>query len=113
MTEHVARIRPYRASDERVVRFALGKSNLESLAVANHRGARSAYNLCGVVIDLSCLKILACTHPLTIALWLGLSSIFIEYMRWWPKNAHGLMGFLTPLPAIAAMAVPIMFLVDW
>lgn len=39
MVEPIARIRAFKASDERQVKFAIGKSNLESLAVANRRGA--------------------------------------------------------------------------
>jgi hypothetical protein len=38
MAEHVARIRPFQASDDKVVRLAIGKANMESLAVANRRG---------------------------------------------------------------------------
>ena len=38
MAEPVACIRPFQASDDKVVRFAIGKANMESLAVANRRG---------------------------------------------------------------------------
>jgi hypothetical protein len=38
MAQPVARIRPFQSSDDRVVRFAIGKANMESLAVANSRG---------------------------------------------------------------------------
>lgn len=38
MAEPVARIRPFQASDDKVVRFAIGKAHMESLAVANRRG---------------------------------------------------------------------------
>ena len=38
MAEPVACIRPFRASDDKVARFAIGKANMESLAVANRRG---------------------------------------------------------------------------
>ena len=41
MAEPVARIRPFQASDDKVVRFAIGKANMESLAVANRRGRTS------------------------------------------------------------------------
>jgi GNAT superfamily N-acetyltransferase len=34
-------------------------------------------------------------------------------MGWWPKPEHGYIGYLSPLPAFASMAVPIMFLIDW
>ena len=38
MVEPVARIRPFQASDDANVRFAIGKGSLESLAVANRKG---------------------------------------------------------------------------
>jgi len=41
MAEPVARIRPFQASDYKVVRLAIGKANMEPLAVANRRGQRS------------------------------------------------------------------------
>ena len=38
MVEPVARIRPFQASDDTIVRFVIGKGSLESLAVANRKG---------------------------------------------------------------------------
>lgn len=38
MVEPSARIRPFEVSDEKQVKFAIGKGNLESLAVANRSG---------------------------------------------------------------------------
>lgn len=38
MVEPVARIRPFQTSDDKDVRFAIGKGSLESLAVANRKG---------------------------------------------------------------------------
>ena len=52
-------------------------------------------------------------NPLTVAVWLALSGIFIQYMEWWPGNAHGFYEYLKPLPAVFSMALPIMFLIDW
>jgi hypothetical protein len=35
-------------------------------------------------------------------------------MNWWPNfREQGYPGYLTPLPAFAAIAVPILALVDW
>lgn len=38
MVEPIARIRPFQASDDKLVRFTIGKATMESLAVANRRG---------------------------------------------------------------------------
>ncbi|EEB94130.1 hypothetical protein MPER_07107, partial [Moniliophthora perniciosa FA553] len=80
-----ARIRLYRAEDEKIVRFAIGKSNLEGLATANKN---------------------ASLHFITLSVWLALSVAMVEYMQWWPKPEQGFIGYLGPLPAFGAMAVP-------
>jgi GNAT superfamily N-acetyltransferase len=92
MVESIARIRPFLLSDDKLVRFAIGQAIMESLAVANRR---------------------AYFHPLTIAVWLLVSSIFTEVMEWWPKSQYGILGYLSPLRAFASTAVPIMYLIDW
>lgn len=46
MAEHIARIRPFQASDDKVVRLAIGKANMESLAVANRRGETDLPIIC-------------------------------------------------------------------
>ncbi|KAI0732348.1 hypothetical protein C8Q72DRAFT_144638 [Fomitopsis betulina] len=92
MVAPVARIRPFQLSDDKVVRFIAGKAAMEPLAVANVK---------------------VCTHPITLAIWGGLSCMFIQYMQWWPHPDHGIFGYLLPIPGFASMAVPIMFLVDW
>lgn len=51
--------------------------------------------------------------PITIAVWVALTCIFIEYFKWWPDKSFGWMSYLRPLPAFAAMAVPLMFAADW
>jgi len=38
MVQPTARIRPYEPSDDKEVRFIIGKTNMEPLAVANQRG---------------------------------------------------------------------------
>ena len=54
------------------------------------------------------------TNPVTISIWVLLSAIFVQYMKWWPASAeYGWVSYLRPLPALASMAVPIMFFVDW
>ncbi|KII93518.1 hypothetical protein PLICRDRAFT_101986 [Plicaturopsis crispa FD-325 SS-3] len=92
MVEPNARIRLYEPADNKQVRFALAKANMEPLAVANRR---------------------AYVHPLTISAWIAISCIFIEFMHWWPNTDHGLWGYLSPVPAFGSTAVPIMFLIDW
>ena len=41
----------------------------------------------------------AYTNPITIAIWLALSSAFIQFMQWWPGGNHGLLEYLKPIPA--------------
>jgi len=93
MPEPVARIRFYDESvDKKLVQFMISKANFATLAVANNR---------------------VYFHPITIAIWFALSSIFVQYMNWWPIPALGWFGYLKPVPAFASMAVPMMFFVDW
>ncbi|KAF8168051.1 hypothetical protein B0H34DRAFT_684021 [Crassisporium funariophilum] len=92
MAQPVARIRPYQASDENLVKFMVSKANFATLAVANNR---------------------VYTHPITVAIWFALSAVFVQWMSWWPAAKFGWIGYLRPLPALASTAVPIMFFVDW
>lgn len=34
-------------------------------------------------------------------------------MNWWPNPEQGILGYLSPIPAFACMALPIMFATDW
>jgi len=104
-----ALIRPYAARDLKLVKFMVGKANLQSLAVANNKSTWS------FVCQRPALKkmSLAYIHPITLALWFALSSAFMQAMSWWPTGEHGLLGYLRPFPAFAAVAVPLMFFVDW
>lgn len=54
-------------------------------------------------------------HPLTLAAWAALSSVMIQLLNWWPttQGPVGMWGVFTPLPALAAVAVPLMFFFDW
>ena len=45
MVQPVARIRPFQVSDDKDVRFAIGKGSLESLAVANRKSQSKIYFL--------------------------------------------------------------------
>ncbi|RDX55914.1 hypothetical protein OH76DRAFT_1370484 [Lentinus brumalis] len=92
MVEPVARIRPVELADQRLVRFLIGKAGMEPIATAN----RKVY-----------------TNPLVLAVWVGLSCVFVEYMKWWPKPEHGFMGYLLPVPAFGALSIAFMAAADW
>ncbi|KAF8525994.1 hypothetical protein BU17DRAFT_41133 [Hysterangium stoloniferum] len=85
-------IRLLAQNDLKVVRYLLGLSIMEPLGRANNE---------------------AYFHPLTIASWMALSAVMVQLMGWWPKSGHGWFGYLSPLPALAAVAVPLMFFFDW
>ncbi|KAH8998992.1 hypothetical protein EDB86DRAFT_3076029 [Lactarius hatsudake] len=87
-----ARIRAYTKRDEKEVRFMIGQAQMEPLAYANHQ---------------------MYFHPLTLAVWIGFSSIFTHYMNWWPNSEYGILSWLQVLPAFFASAVPVMFFIDW
>ena len=111
MVEPTARIRPFETTDERQVQFMIGKANFGALAVANRRG-QSEF-LLHEQFSSKITLCLAYVHPLTISSWIALSCLFIQRMRWWPNPEHGYLGYLSPIPAFASVAVPIMFLIDW
>ncbi|KAF8350021.1 hypothetical protein F5887DRAFT_1070254 [Amanita rubescens] len=92
MTDASARFRRCEDADEKFVRFAIGKAAFEPLAVANHR--------CYV-------------HPIFLGVWFALSMAMVQYMNWWPNKGYSALRFLSPLPAFAATAVPLLFFVDW
>ncbi|KAH7915808.1 hypothetical protein BJ138DRAFT_1122328 [Hygrophoropsis aurantiaca] len=92
MVEPSARIRPYRPSDEKLVKFILGKSTMEGLAVANQT---------------------AVFHPVTLSIWVALSCIMIQILDWWPKPQYGWLGNLAPLPAFGCWAMPVLYFIDW
>ena len=52
-------------------------------------------------------------HPLTLAIWIAFSSMFTQYMNWWPNSEYGILSWLRVLPAFFASAVPVMFYIDW
>ena len=60
-------------------------------------------------------KIPAYAHPIILAIWVALSSVFVQYMNWWPKHQTqtGWFEYFRILPSFAAMAVAVMFLIDW
>ncbi|TFK41108.1 hypothetical protein BDQ12DRAFT_424841 [Crucibulum laeve] len=92
LNEKQVLMRPITPEDDKLVKFVVGKATMESLATANNR---------------------VYMNPLAIGIWLALTGIFIEYMHWWPTKENGILGYLKPVPALAAMAVPLMFLADW
>ncbi|KAG6878397.1 hypothetical protein C0993_007579 [Termitomyces sp. T159_Od127] len=92
MAQRVAKIRRFEPSDDKVVRFAIGKAAMESLAVANRR---------------------AYIHPLVIGAWALLSYAIVSFLNIWPTEKDGFIGYLRPVPMMAAATLPIMFLIDW
>ncbi|KAI8995581.1 hypothetical protein BD414DRAFT_435611 [Trametes punicea] len=92
MVEPLAKIRPVEVGDQRLVRFMVGKAEMEPIAIAN----RKLY-----------------ANPLVLALWVGLSCILVQYMNWWPRSEHGLLGYLAPVPAFGALSIAFMFAIDW
>ncbi|KAG6842613.1 hypothetical protein C0991_000139 [Blastosporella zonata] len=92
MAQREAHLRRIEAKDEKLVRFSIGKAAMESLAVANRR---------------------AYIHPITVSAWLLLTYSIINTMDLWPDNHHGILGYLKPIPIVAASLVPIMVLIDW
>ncbi|KAH9946663.1 hypothetical protein B0H21DRAFT_693303 [Amylocystis lapponica] len=93
MVQPIASIRPYELKDLKMMRFIIGKAQMEPLAVAN----RKFY-----------------AHPWVLAVWVALSCIFVQLMNWWPKpEVLGFLSYLSPLPAFASVAVPLMFISDW
>ncbi|KAJ7225466.1 hypothetical protein GGX14DRAFT_420637 [Mycena pura] len=86
-----ASIRPAKQSDDRLVRFMVAKANMIPLATAN----RWAY-----------------MHPLVLAIWIGLSSVFVQFMHWWPDLRYGYIAYLRPIPAFASVFMPIIYIID-
>ena len=113
-----ARIRAYSPQDEKEVRFMVGQAQMESLAYANNRSKVLSSNYCSVTHSDTHTRLrfsssLAYFHPVTLAIWIAVSSVFAQYMNWWPNNTYGILSWLQVLPAFFAPAVPIMFYVDW
>jgi len=92
MVDVAAVIRPYTAEDRKLVQFMVGKSNMESLGVANNR---------------------TYFHPITLAVWFGLSAAFIQLMNWWPTEEYGFWSYLRAMCGFATTAMPILAYVDW
>ena len=110
MVEPTARIRAFELSDLKAVRFYAGKAQMEGLTAANVNCDCLFHFLCFVRAN---VDFLVYKNPFVIALWLGFSSAFVQYMKWWPTGQHGMMEYLKLLPAFFSMAVPILYFVDW
>ena len=111
MAPRDAKIRRFEPSDDKVVRFAIGKAAMESLAVANRRGVLVSVQ--PTLHSENFIQSTAYVHPLVIAAWMLLSYAIISFMDLWPVEKNGLLGYLRPIPMLAASTVPIMFLIDW
>ncbi|KAF7306973.1 hypothetical protein MIND_00490100 [Mycena indigotica] len=80
------------AADERLVQFMVAKERLASLAAANKR---------------------TYINPLFLAVWFGLSYLFVDYLQWWPDFRYGAIALLRPVPAFASIFMPLIYIVDW
>jgi hypothetical protein len=106
------KIRSYlHETDSDDVLFMISKAHLEPLTVANNRSVSTI----NIWTNLLTSSFAGYAHPFSIATWLALACIFIQYMDWWPgsQSYGGVLAYLTPLPAFAATAVPILFFYDW
>lgn len=76
------------------VRFLLGLGIMEQLGTINNR---------------------AYAHPITLSIWIGLASVLVTYMKWWPSDVGetGFLRLLSPVPAFLTVAMPLMFFFDW
>jgi hypothetical protein len=115
-----ARIRPYKPSDEKPVRFMIGQAQMEALAYANNRSTFLFFSISFLYFfrapsraDEPPPPVPAYLHPVTLAIWIAVSAMFAQYMRWWPNAEYGFLSWLRMLPAFFAPAVPIMFFIDW
>ena len=110
MVDAAAVIRPYNAEDRKLVQFMVGKSNMESLGVANNR---SKLEVCFKSRQSLSFFFSAYFHPITLSVWFGLSAVFIQLMSWWPTEEFGFWSYLRAVCGFATMAVPILAFVDW
>jgi len=109
MAESGARIRLYEASDEKLVKFTIGKAAMEGLAVANRSGARRQLLMVGSKLN----DHTAFFHPFTLSVWVALSSIMIQLLDWWPKPEYGILGYFPPFPAFGCWGAVMLYLIDW
>ncbi|KIJ51373.1 hypothetical protein M422DRAFT_203530 [Sphaerobolus stellatus SS14] len=87
-------IRRLKQNDIKLAKFLISLSLMQPLTTANN----NAY-----------------FHPLTLSVWVGISSIMMVLFKWWPSTTGplGYWGLLWPVPAFATMAVPILIFFEW
>ena len=74
-----ARIRPYQPRDEKQVRFMVGQAQMEPLAFANNRGQCEQTSFAAPTDAKN--RPAAYFHPVTLAIWIAVSSIFAQFMK--------------------------------
>jgi hypothetical protein len=111
MADAAAVIRSYEAGDRKLVLFMVSKSNMEALAVANNTSTLESLSFAVRSLRVFFL-LLAYLHPITLAVWIGLSAVFVQLMDWWP-NELGLWSYLRTMIGFATMAFPILAYIDW
>ena len=108
-------IRPYVHENEenKLVRFTIGKAAMEPLALGNIK--RNPFLIQFVLLGLfkSISRFIVSIHPITIAIWLAVSSACIQLLNWWPDPKIGILGYFRPLPILAAAFLPFVFFFDW
>ena len=108
-------IRPYVHENEenKLVRFTIGKAAMEPLALGNIK--RNSFLIQFVLLGLSksISRLIVSIHPITIAIWLAVSSACIQLLNWWPDPKIGILGYFRPLSILAAAFLPFVFFFDW
>ena len=89
----------------------VGQAQMEPLAFANNRGQCEQTSFAAPTDAKN--RPAAYFHPVTLAIWIAVSSIFAQFMKWWPDPSNGFWGYIFVLPAFFTPAVPIMFFIDW
>lgn len=110
MVEPAARIRPVTLDDQKHIRFLVGKSTMEPIAVAN-RKSESRASTPSWKIPTRSLPVY--TNPFLLAIWVALSCVWVQLKGWWPNPEHGMLSFLAPIPAFGSLSIAFMFAVDW
>ena len=52
-------------------------------------------------------------NPIAISVWIAGALAMITIFNWWPDGSVHFVGYLRPLPAIAAVLVAVILFIDW
>lgn len=62
------------------------------------------------------LSVTALWSPTYLSVWVLLSTVLVTVFKLWPDTDTGsstVLGYLRPLPAIAACLLPVLYYIDW